>query len=81
MSDYYPNDYIGASTMKAKLFDIVYDDDGEEWDRIGHIIMPIPKTLRTKKLAEMYVWAHGADYISDKTGWCVKGFNFDVVRD
>ena len=69
--------------MKAKLFGIVYDTDLTERDEDNlpqNISMPLPKEIRTKKGANQYVYDFGADYISDKTGWCVKDFLFEVVR-
>ena len=66
--------------MKAKLYGIAYNDDGEQWDHIGAMVMPLPKKIRTKKAATQYAEEHAADYISDKTGWNVKDFLVEVVR-
>jgi hypothetical protein len=67
--------------MKANLFDICYDTDGEDIDGLPpYLVMEVPSEIKTMREANDWVWQEGADYISDHTGWCVKGFNFDVVR-
>lgn len=69
--------------MKVRLFDIEYDTDGE-------VIDDLPKTIHTT-LEEMsyteedgdiseFVYLNGADFISDKTGFCVSKFLWEIVK-
>jgi hypothetical protein len=69
--------------MKAKLYGIAYDTDLTKRDEDNlpqNMVMVLPKEIRTKKAATQYVHDFGADHISDKTGWCVKDFLFEVVK-
>lgn len=67
--------------MNVKFFNIRYDTDGEN-------ISGIPEEVNTT-MEEMgwdedvwdvedFINEHGADFISDKTGWCVFGYEYKI---
>ena len=55
--------------MKYKVFGIVYDTDGEKID------------LPTEMVVECEDSMEIADAISDKTGWLVETFQYELIRD
>ena len=67
------------SSMKVKVTNIVYDIDID--DDSSQFV------LNSDLSSEMIVEVDGiidveseiADAISDRTGWCVQGFNYEIV--
>jgi hypothetical protein len=68
--------------MKIILSEIDYDTDGEDIDLPKEIVTS-PEEMGYDESEdgdlEEYIAEHGADYISDTTGWLVEGFNFKIV--
>ncbi len=65
-----------AKSQKVKvyhLYNINYDTDGEEVD--------LPLEALVMISANEDISDIGADLISDKTGFCVLGFNFKETQD
>ncbi|NDF13365.1 MAG: hypothetical protein EB060_11205 [Proteobacteria bacterium] len=66
------------------LFDIVYDTDDEEVDGLPTEMAVTARDLGyeegSEETLEEYVTEHGADYVSDATGWAVIGFTFEITK-
>jgi len=66
--------------MKVKVTDIVYDTrdicDGHKWDQ-NELELPTEMILIVD--SSLDVESEIADAISDKTGWCVEGYNYEVL--
>lgn len=67
---------------KVKFYDIDYDTDGE------NINLPIEINTTLDEMgydvdedADEFIKEHGAEYISNTTGWCVNSFSFNVETD
>ena len=61
--------------MKIKVTNIVYDteSDGE----IHDVDLPTEMTLDIPNNVD--IEDEIADVISDKTGWCVEGYNYEIL--
>jgi len=57
--------------MKIRVFDIDYDVDG-----IIEVIDGLPKEFVFDNVEDE---DNVADMISDRTGWCVNSFNYDIL--
>ena len=64
--------------MQIKVTNIVYDTDGES-------VTDLPNEMIIE-ISEMVVEVDGidiesviADTISDKTGWCIQGYNYEML--
>ena len=57
--------------MKYRVFDIDYDTDGEDID--------LPTELTLELEDGVSPDDELADLISDETGWCVNGFNYEKL--
>lgn len=71
---------IKLQIMKVKIFNINYDTDGEE---ISDITKEFDTTLEemgwgANENVSEFISEHGADFISDKTGWCVLSFQYEL---
>jgi len=66
------------SSMKAIVTDIVYDteSDGVIYDVTE---LGLPTELEIELVGDNDIETEIADAISDLTGWCVQGFNYEVV--
>jgi hypothetical protein len=66
--------------MKIKVTDIVYDTrdicDGHQWDQ-NELDLPSEMIVEVDGIID--VESEIADAISDKTGWCVQGFNYEIL--
>ncbi len=66
--------------MKIKVTDIVYDTrdicDGYEWDQ-NELGLPSEMIVEVDGIID--VESEIADSISDKTGWCVEGYNYEIL--
>ena len=58
--------------MKIKVTDIVYDTDGES-------ISDLPNEMIVEVDGIIDIESEIADAISDTTGWCVSGYNYEVL--
>ena len=60
--------------MKVKVTDIVYDTGGivsTEMNLPGEMILIVDSRLDVE--------SEIANAISDKTGWCVEGYNYEIL--
>jgi len=66
------------SSMKAIVTDIVYDteSDGVIYDVTE---LGLPTEMEIELVGDNDIETEIADVISDLTGWCVEGFNYEVV--
>ena len=60
------------SNMKIKVTNIVYDTDGES-------ISDLPTEMILNVDGNIDIESEIADAISDTTGWCVNGYNYEVL--
>ena len=61
----------------VKVTNIKYDTDGEDVDLPKEIEIEIPSDVEGEEEIEEYV----SNEISNKTGFCHKGFDSEVLRD
>jgi hypothetical protein len=66
------------SSMKVKVTDIVYDteSDGVIYDATE---LKLPTELEIELVGDNDIESEIADVISDLTGWCVEGFNYEIL--
>ena len=66
------------SSMKVKVTDIVYDteSDGVIYDATE---LKLPTELEIELVGDNDIESEIADAISDKTGWCVQGYNYEIL--
>jgi len=68
------------SSMKVKVTDIVYDTrdicDGHQWDQ-NELDLPSEMIVEVDGIID--VESEIADAISDRTGWCVEGYNYEIL--
>jgi len=68
------------SSMKVKVTNIVYDTrdicDGHQWDQ-NELDLPSEMIVEVDGIID--VESEIADAISDRTGWCVEGFNYEIL--
>ena len=57
--------------MKYKVTNIVYDTDGESVDLPSEMIVNVDGVIDIDQEI--------ADAISDKTGWCVGSYNYEIL--
>lgn len=57
--------------MKIRIYDITWDTDGENVDLPAEVLLDPVKEGMTDIAEE------GADWLSDRFGWCVKDFSFE----
>ena len=66
--------------MKIKVTNIVYDTrdicDGHRWDQ-NELELPSEMIVEVDGIID--IESEVADAISDKTGWCVEGYNYEVI--
>ena len=60
--------------MKVKVTDIVYDTDG-----IVSTEMNLPSEMIVEVDGIIDIESEIADAISDKTGWCVEAYNYEII--
>ena len=68
--------------MKIKVTDIVYDtDDGWAQDGLGISVeeLQLPNEMIVEVDGIIDIESEIADVISDTTGWCVSGYNYEVL--
>mgnify|MGYP006886080720 CR=1 FL=1 len=57
--------------MKVRFSNIHWDTDGEEVD------LPTEVTMNVED--DLDVELQGADVLSDEYGWCIFGFNYEIL--
>jgi len=64
--------------MKAIVTDIVYDteSDGVIYDVTE---LKLPTEMEIELVGDNDIETEIADVISDLTGWCVQGFNYEIL--
>jgi len=68
--------------MKIKVTDIVYDtDDNWAQDGLGISVedLQLPSEMIVEVDGIIDIESEIADAISDTTGWCVNGYNYEVL--
>jgi len=58
--------------IKVKVTDIVYDTDGES-------DLDLPNGMIVEVDGIIDIESEVADAISDNTGWCVSGYNYEIL--
>jgi hypothetical protein len=67
------------SSMKVKVTNIVYDTDIDDDSSQFVLNSDLPSEMIVEVDGIIDVESEIADAISDRTGWCVQGFNYEVV--
>ena len=67
------------SCMKVKVTGIVYDTDIDDDSSQFVLNSDLPSEMIVEVDGIIDVESEIADAISDKTGWCVQGFNYEIV--
>jgi hypothetical protein len=67
------------SSMKIKVTDIVYDTDIDDDSSQFVLNSDLPSEMIVEVDGIIDVESEIADAISDKTGWCVQGFNYEIL--
>jgi len=62
--------------MKIKVTDIVYDTES---DGAVHTDLDLPTEMILEIDNDCDVEDEIADIISNKTGWCVEGYNYEIL--
>ena len=70
--------------MKVRLFAIEYDTDESQPNDLPKEIITTLNDMGYDHIVDgnpnEFVATYGADYISDKTGWLVFEFEFEILR-
>jgi hypothetical protein len=67
------------SSMKVKVTNIVYDTDIDDDSSQFVLNSDLPSEMIVEVDGIIDVESEIADAISDKTGWCVQGFNYEIL--
>jgi hypothetical protein len=67
------------SSMKVKVTGIVYDTDIDDDSSQFVLNSDLPSEMIVEVDGIIDVESEIADAISDKTGWCVQGFNYEIL--
>jgi len=67
------------SSMKVKVTNIVYDTDIDDDSSQFVLNSDLPSEMIVEVDGIIDVESEIADAISDRTGWCVQGYNYEVV--
>ena len=67
------------SSMKVKVTDIVYDIDIDDDSSQFVLNSDLPSEMIVEVDGIIDVESEIADAISDRTGWCVQGFNYEIL--
>lgn len=66
-------------TMKIKVTDIVYDTDIDDDSTTFVLNSDLPSEMIVEVDGIIDIESEIADAISDTTGWCVSGYNYEVL--
>ena len=70
---------IVLPTMKIKVTDIVYDTDIDDDSSDFVLNSDLPSEMIVEVDGIIDIESEIADAISDTTGWCVSGYNYEVL--
>jgi hypothetical protein len=65
--------------MKIKVTDIVYDTDIDDDSSQFVLNSDLPSEMIVEVDGIIDVESEIADAISDKTGWCVQSYNYEIL--
>ena len=65
--------------MKIKVTDIVYDTDIDDDSTTFVLNSELPSEMIVEVDGIIDVESEITDAISDRTGWCVQGFNYEIL--
>jgi hypothetical protein len=65
--------------MKVKVTNIVYDIDIDDDSSQFVLNSDLPSEMIVEVDGIIDVESEIADAISDRTGWCVQGFNYEIL--
>ncbi len=65
--------------MKVKVTNIVYDIDIDDDSSQFVLNSDLPSEMIVEVDGIIDVESEIADSISDKTGWCVEGYNYEIL--
>ena len=65
--------------MKIKVKDIVYDTDIDDDSTTFVLNSELPSEMIVEVDGIIDIESEIADFISDATGWCVDGYNYEVL--
>ena len=68
-----------GSSMKVKVTNIVYDTDIDDDSSQFVLNSDLPSEMIVEVDGIIDVESEIADAISDRTGWCVEGFNYEIL--
>jgi len=68
-----------GSSMKVKVTGIVYDTDIDDDSSQFVLNSDLPSEMIVEVDGIIDVESEIADAISDRTGWCVQGFNYEIL--
>lgn len=68
-----------GSSMKVKVTNIVYDIDIDDDSSQFVLNSDLPSEMIVEVDGIIDVESEIADAISDRTGWCVQGFNYEIL--
>ena len=66
-------------TIKIKVTDIVYDTDIDDDSTTFVLNSELPSEMIVEVDGIIDIESEIADAISDTTGWCVSGYNYEVL--
>ena len=67
------------SSMKVKVTNIVYDTDIDDDSSQFVLNSDLPSEMIVEVDGIIDVESEIADAISDTTGWCVQGYNYEIL--
>lgn len=67
------------SSMKVKVTNIVYDTDIDDDSSQFVLNSDLPSEMIVEVDGIIDIESEIADAISDKTGWCVQGYNYEIL--
>ncbi len=68
-----------GSSMKVKVTGIVYDTDIDDDSSQFVLNSDLPSEMIVEVDGIIDVESEIADAISDRTGWCVQGYNYEIL--
>lgn len=64
--------------MRVRFYDIEWDTDDGEGNAPTAESLGLPREVEMEVAGDVDLEESGADLLSDKYGFCVKGFSFEV---
>ena len=72
-------EYKLKSNMKIKVTNIVYDTDIDDDSSDFVLNSELPSEMIVEVDGVIDIESEIADAISDNTGWCVEGYNYEIL--